>query len=135
VADYQPLVDDPELSWARRLQWYRRLVADGASYITATDKRGRLIGYAMVVREAGLDDTFDVTGGIAEVVTLVVTGGHRSLGVGRRLLAAAEGIAREHGFDTVKIAFMSGNVRAQQFYEANGYASGEQVLYRRLTGD
>jgi ribosomal protein S18 acetylase RimI-like enzyme len=43
-----------------------------------------------------------------------------------------EEIAREHGFDTVKIAVMSGNVRAQRFYEANGYGVAEHVLYRRL---
>jgi ribosomal protein S18 acetylase RimI-like enzyme len=78
------------------------------------------------------DDTFDVTGGLAEVVTLVVSPGHRSDGVGRALLQAAEEIARARGFDTMKIAVMSGNARAQRFYEANGYAVAEHVLYRRL---
>jgi GNAT superfamily N-acetyltransferase len=132
VAKYQCLVDDSGLSWTRRLQWYRRLLAEGGSYITATDDDGRLIGYAMVGLEPGPDDTFDATGGIAEVVTLIVTRGHRSLGVGRALLGAAERIARDHGFDTVKIAVMTGNSRAQEFYETNGYSLGEQVLYRRL---
>jgi len=42
-----------------------------------------LIGYAMVAFEERPDDTFEVTRGIAEVVTLVVTGSRRSHGVGR----------------------------------------------------
>jgi GNAT superfamily N-acetyltransferase len=132
VADYDLLVADLDRSWERRLRWYRRLLADGASYLTATDDDGRLIGYAMVAIETGLDDTFDVSGGIAEVVSLVVTRAARSAGVGRALLAAAEAIARDHGFDTVKIGVMSGNTRAHEFYLANGYSPGEQILYRKL---
>ena len=65
-------------------------------------------------------------------MTLVVSAGHRSGGVGRALLAAAEDIARARGLDTVKIAVMSGNARAQDFYEANGYTVAEHMLYRRL---
>lgn len=132
VAEYQGLVGDVVLSWMRRLDWYRRLLAEGAVYVTATDDSGQLVGYAMVALEAGPDDTFDATGGIAEVVTLIVGRSHRSLGVGRALLGAAERIARERGFDMVKIAVMSGNRRAQEFYEANGYSLAEHILYRRL---
>jgi GNAT superfamily N-acetyltransferase len=132
VADYQPLVSDLELSWTSRFAWYRRLLAGGGCYLTADTDGGDTIGYAMVALDEGPDDTFDVTGGVAELVTLVVSPGHRSGGVGRALLEAVEEIARDHGFGTVKIAVMSGNVRAQRFYEAGGYAVAEQVLYRRL---
>jgi len=31
----------------------------------------------------------------------------------------------------VKVAVISGNALAQDFYEACGYSAGEQVLYRR----
>ena len=134
VSDYEPLVRDFGLSWQSRLRLYRRLLAAGASYVTASDDHGRVIGYAMVAVEAGPDDTFDVHGGIAELVTLVVAAGHRSAGVGQALLRAAEKVARDHGFDTVKIAVMSGNDRAQRFYESNGYSVAERVLYRRLDG-
>jgi ribosomal protein S18 acetylase RimI-like enzyme len=53
--------------------------------------------------------------------------------VGRALLAAAEDIARDSGFDTVKIAVMSGNARSQNFYEACGYSVAEHVLYRHIS--
>jgi GNAT superfamily N-acetyltransferase len=102
VADYQPLVADLELSWTSRLAWYRRLLADGGCYLTAHTGEGEPIGYAMVAVHSGPDDTFKVVGGLAEVVTLVVSPGHRSGGVGRALL------------------------------EANGYGVAEHVLYRRL---
>jgi GNAT superfamily N-acetyltransferase len=132
VSTYPRLVEDLGVSWDRRLRWYRRLLAQGASYVTAADGGGRLIGYAMVAGDDGPDDTFEVRGGIAEVVTLVVTRDQRSAGMGQALLAAAEDIARDRGCDTVKIAVMSGNARAQDFYEAHGYSPGEHVLYRRL---
>ena len=132
VAAYPRLVSDLDASWGRRLDWYRRLVASGASYVTATSDHGELIGYALVTTENGPDDTFDVNEGIAEVVTLVVKRGQRSAGVGRALLAAAEQMARQRGCDVVKIAVMAGNARAQEFYEAKGYTVAEHVLYRNL---
>jgi GNAT superfamily N-acetyltransferase len=133
VTERENLVVDDGLSWARRRDWYRRLLAAGGAYVTAADDRGRLVGYAMIGVEEGPDDTFEVKGGIVEVVTLVVSCRLRSSGVGKALLEAAEDLARTRGFDTVKIAVMRGNTRARQFYEANGYAVGEEVLYRRLS--
>jgi ribosomal protein S18 acetylase RimI-like enzyme len=118
--------------WASRLRWYRRLLAEGGSYVTAEDHRGRVIGYAMVAVRDGPNDTFDVMGAIAEVVTLIVAREERSSAVGRALLAAAEAIARDRGYDTVKLAVMSGNLRAQRFYNAVGYSVAEHVLLRRL---
>jgi GNAT superfamily N-acetyltransferase len=132
VSAYQRLVEDVASSQARRLEWYRRLLAQNAAYVTATDDRGRLIGHVMVAVEERLDDTFEVTGGMAEVVTLIVTRDQRSTGVGEALMQAAERIAHDRGFDTMKIAVMHGNARAQNFYVAHGYSVGEHVLYRRL---
>ena len=132
VSSYEPLVDDLAASWVSRRDWYRRLLAEGASYLTATDGEGRLIGYAMVALERGPDDTFEVVGGTAQIVTLIVAQAHRSAGVGRALLDGAEQLARALGFDTVKIAVMSGNARAESFYKTRGYSIAEHVLYRRL---
>jgi hypothetical protein len=73
-------VEDLDSSWASRLDWYRRLLAQGASYVAAADRDGRLIGNAVVALDEGPDDTFEVNGGVAEVVTLVVTRDQRSAG-------------------------------------------------------
>jgi GNAT superfamily N-acetyltransferase len=64
----------------------------------------------MVAVVHGPDDIFEVRGGIAAVVTLIVARDKRSSGLGRALLAGAEAIARDRGCDTVKVAVMSGNV-------------------------
>ncbi|MBV8940339.1 MAG: GNAT family N-acetyltransferase [Solirubrobacterales bacterium] len=133
VSEYRALVQDVAASWQRRLAWYRRLLEGGASYLTASDDEGRLIGYAMVAIEAGPDDTFETEQGTGEIVTLVVTEARRSTGVGQALLGAAEGIARDRGCDTMKIAVMAGNGRAGAFYETHGYSVAEHVLYRRLS--
>jgi ribosomal protein S18 acetylase RimI-like enzyme len=132
VSEYRGLLRDPETSWARRRDWYRRLLSEGAVYITATDGRSRLVGYVMVALDGAADDTFDSQAGVAEVVTLVVSGTHRSGGVGASLLRAAAALAREAGADTMKIAVMEGNDRAEGFYEAHGYAVAEHVMYRPL---
>jgi GNAT superfamily N-acetyltransferase len=132
VSDYQALVKDLVVSWERRLRWYRRLLEQGGSYITARDRNGDVVGYAMVAAEEEPDDTFESEGGVAEIVTLVVAEGHRSAGVGRALLQAAEQAARDRGADTVKIAVMAGNRRAAAFYETGGYSVAEHVLYRRI---
>ena len=133
VSEYPALVEDVDASWARRRSWYLRLLESDAAYVTATDEQGRLIGYTMVAFDHGPDDTFEVRGGLAEVVTLVVTRAQRSTGVGSALLSAAERLASDRGYDTVKIAVMSGNAGAHHFYETHGYAAGENVLYRRLS--
>lgn len=132
VSDYTALVDDLEVSWERRLRWYRRLLGEGAAYLTASDDDGRLIGYAVVILERVPDETFESAQGVAEVATLVVAEAHRSAGLGRALLQATERLARENGFDVMKIYVMAGNRRAHAFYETAGYAVGEHVLYRRL---
>jgi GNAT superfamily N-acetyltransferase len=62
-----------------------------------------------------------------------VTREQRSAGVGGALLSAAEGVARARGCDTVKIAVMTGNRRAEGFYVNHGYAVAEHMLYRRLS--
>jgi ribosomal protein S18 acetylase RimI-like enzyme len=132
VSDYRDLIDDPSASWDSRRHWYQRLLERGARYLTARDEDGRVIGYAMVTIEPGPDDTFVSSGGIAELVTLVVSSDRRSAGVGQALLRAAEDVARADGVDTLKIAIMSGNVSAQAFYESHGYGVAELVLYRRI---
>ena len=131
VASYPDLVDDLHASWQRRREFYRRLLDEGAAYIIALDD-DRPVGYAMVALGAGPDDTFSSRGGIAEVLTLVVTAGHRGTGVGTELLHAAEAFAAAHGIDLVRIAVMAGNARAEEFYESQGYAIAEHLLYRRI---
>jgi ribosomal protein S18 acetylase RimI-like enzyme len=133
TAVHRPLVADPAVSWERRRRWYGRVLADGGACFTARPTAGGPpVGYAMVVLDRHLDDTFESVGGMAEVVTLVVADGHRGAGLGGRLLAAAQDHVRAQGIDLVRILVMSGNSAALDFYRAAGYTPGEEALYRRL---
>jgi GNAT superfamily N-acetyltransferase len=134
VAQYQDLVEDPDASWQRRRSWYQQLLGEGAAYIIALDDE-QMIGYAMITLTPGPDDTFESRGGIAEVVTLVVTRRRRGTGTGKALLRAAEEFATARGIDVVRIAVMAGNTGAGDFYESQGYGVAEHLLYRRLGGE
>ncbi len=57
----------------------------------------------------------------AEVNGLVVSEGHRSLGAGARLLAAAEDWARKHGCKSMSVRSNVIRERAHRFYERAGY--------------
>lgn len=57
----------------------------------------------------------------AEVNTLVVAEGQRSLGAGARLLAAAEDWARKRGCKGMSVRSNVIRERAHKFYERNGY--------------
>ena len=82
----------------------------------ADSKKYGVVGWLHVSREALLES--DVR---AEVNGLVVADGHRSLGAGARLLAAAEDWARKHGCKSMSVRSNVIRERAHKFYERNGY--------------
>ena len=112
VAHYPYLVHDAVASWERRRAWYERLLVDGGTYFVARDD-GRLVGYAFALLTPGADDTFDVHGGIIELVSLVVAESTRGVGVGRLLVDGVRDLAIAHDVDTLRVAVMVGNSRAR----------------------
>jgi GNAT superfamily N-acetyltransferase len=61
------------------------------------------------------------SGAFAEIRGLVVTAAHRSRGVGARLVAAAEGWARERGLTRIRVRSNMTRERTHAFYERLGY--------------
>jgi GNAT superfamily N-acetyltransferase len=78
---------------------------------------GQPIGWIHVAIERGLEASR-----VAGLRGLVVDQAHRSGGVGRALLHAAEAWAREHGCEVVTVRSRVTRARAHQFYEREGYA-------------
>ena len=111
--------------------WYERLLADGGAFFVARDE-GRLVGYAFADLTSGSDDTFDVQGGILELVSLVVAASTRGVGAGRLLVEGVRDFAIAQDVDTLKVAVMVGNTRAREFYSKNGFQAAEEVLYMKL---
>ena len=60
--------------------------------------------------------------------SLAVAEHHRGTGIGRRLVTAVEDHARERGIQTVRIAVLVGNDRAEALYRELGYRPAETQL-------
>ena len=129
VATFIPLVADVDTSWIRRRRWYERLLSEDGVVFIAAEIDGRCVGYALAVPTAGEDDTFEVKGGIVEIVSLVVTSSQRGTGVGARLVRGVRDFASDSGMNTLKVALMTGNTGARSFYENTGFRTAEEVMY------
>jgi GNAT superfamily N-acetyltransferase len=90
-------------------------VSDHAVLVAETENAG-VIGWLHVSKQPLLEG--EIRG---EVNTLVVGEGHRSLGAGARLLAAAEEWARRRGCKGMSVRSNVIRERAHKFYERNGY--------------
>ena len=66
------------------------------------------------------------------VSDLIVSAAHRGRGIGRRLLRAAEALAREAGARTIRLSVKAGNVGARSLYAAEGFEEAEIYLEKPL---
>jgi GNAT superfamily N-acetyltransferase len=82
----------------------------------AESAKDEVVGWLHVSRQPLLEEELR-----AEVNGLVVADGHRSLGAGARLLAAAEDWARKRGCKGMSVRSNVIRERAHKFYERNGY--------------
>jgi GNAT superfamily N-acetyltransferase len=85
--------------------------------LVALGEREQLIGWIHVAIERGLEASH-----VAGLRGLVVDEAHRSGGVGRALLRAAESWARAHGCTVVTVRSRVARERAHRFYQREGYA-------------
>ncbi len=86
-----------------------------------------LAGFAELTINARAAPAGEVSG--AELVRLYVQPCFQSIGLGRRLLSAAEGVAAEGGARTLWLTAWEGNERARAFYARCGYADIGQTSY------
>jgi GNAT superfamily N-acetyltransferase len=94
-------------------------VGDGVVLVAEVD--ARVIGWLHVL------STYRVEyAPYAEIMGLVVDERHRSGGVGRALLEAAERWASEQGFDTGRVRSNVVRARAHEFYRRHGYEQQKQ---------
>lgn len=114
---------------------YRRMqerVSTRRGRIILAERAGRIIGViAFVVQE---DEPF-VTEAVrlhCFVTDLVVDEDHRGAGVGRRLLAEVERLARESGCRRLAIGVLAGNGGALRAYEAFGFEDYARTLVKGL---
>jgi ribosomal protein S18 acetylase RimI-like enzyme len=121
-AAYRGVVPDPildGLSVERRTQFWREAIAtepDSPKWVVERD--GRVAGFAA----GGVARDEDVAAGTGEIYSIYLDPDAWSLGLGRRLFAAAVDDVRRRGFGPLVLWVLTGNARARRFYEAAGWA-------------
>jgi GNAT superfamily N-acetyltransferase len=68
----------------------------------------------------------------AHLDSLVVAANHRRRGVGRALLEASRGWARQKGASQLVLTVWTGNSAAERFYQKLGFTQVSQVLGAKL---
>jgi GNAT superfamily N-acetyltransferase len=112
--------------------WYvtrllRALAEAGGTLLVATD-RGTPCGYAAGVPE----DEPEMRDRYFYVAELVVAATHRSRGIGTRLIAALEDLARAQGLGRIGIGVLAGSERVHALYRRLGYRDYAVSLRKKL---
>ncbi|MHB8611965.1 MAG: GNAT family N-acetyltransferase [Candidatus Dormibacteraceae bacterium] len=134
TSNLRPLVDDGD-SWLRRRRLYIEKLEAGAAFLVIAGRGQMNLGYAMVLIEAGPDDTWPLADAYAELYSLSVAPRSRRKGIGTQLLDFVDQELKRRGIADLRVAVMVGNGEAQDLYEHRGFVRAEVVLYRLASGD
>ncbi|MCA1818614.1 MAG: N-acetyltransferase family protein [Thermoplasmatota archaeon] len=107
-----------------------RLLADGAFGFVLVALDPEPVGYAVI----GFGYSLEFSGRDAFVDELFVTPTARDVGIGARLLEAAEHGCREAGVAALHLEVDHANAAARRLYERTGYKAHERHLMTRWLG-
>jgi GNAT superfamily N-acetyltransferase len=111
----------------RRLE---RIAAHGGQHTLVADAGdGRVVGMTTLAIRYGINTDAPS----ARLVSVVVDEDFRSKGVGGRLIAEAERIAREAGCGRIEVTSGSHRERAHRFYERLGYEVTSKRFIKELS--
>jgi ribosomal-protein-alanine N-acetyltransferase len=113
--EQQLFADD---AWSEATWWSELAGRPRRDYVVATTSDGTIAGYA------GLD----LSGDVADVMTIATTPGHQGRGTGRLLLAELVRRATAHGVDAVLLEVRADNDAARRLYDRAGF---EVISVRR----
>src|SRR5262245_59072157 len=127
VGDAAPDRSDPALE-----QGIRRILADADSAIFVAEIDGQVVGLAeMSVREPE-PKPLRVTRRYAHLQSLVVSRRFRHLGIGIRLIEAAQHWAKERGAAEMQLDLWEFAAGPLSFYEALGYRTLKRTMVKPL---
>lgn len=120
---------------ARSRAYLKHLLADpDAALFVAGGAAGGLSGLVDVRAQHTPDVPLVVPRRYALIDTLVVRRGEQRRGIGRALMAAAHGWARERGLQEVMLNVWEFNTGAIAFYESLGYATAMRRMRLQFEG-
>ncbi len=93
---------------------FAEYLADPQRAIITAARNGLIIGYAMLIRDDGADET-------AELSKMYVVADHHGAGVSTALMERTLATAKEWGTRRMWLGVNQGNQRAQRFYAKNGF--------------
>lgn len=113
--EQQLFADD---AWSEATWWSELAGRPRRDYVVAKTSDGTIAGYA------GLD----LSGDVADVMTIATSPGHQGRGTGRLLLAELVRRATAHGADAVLLEVRADNDAARRLYDRAGF---EVISVRR----
>jgi ribosomal-protein-alanine N-acetyltransferase len=113
--EQQLFADD---AWSEATWWSELAGRPRRDYVVAKTSDGTIAGYA------GLD----LSGDVADVMTIATSPGHQGRGTGRLLLAELVRRATAHGADAVLLEVRADNAAARRLYDQAGF---EVISVRR----
>lgn len=110
-----------EIGTAYIADLHSQIKSYGGDILVAEDD-GTLVGYASLFVQVPSEDEDEVPYDYAYVSDVAVTANRRGKGLGRRLLAECEKIARSGGAERLRISVLSQNHSARKLYTSTGFA-------------
>ena len=103
-----------------------------AGAIIVAEQGDTIVGLVMILARVPFESLDDPPGDYAYVAELVVLEGFRGQGIGRALLRAAEGYARDAGAVELRIGVLSENRVARRLYLEEGFLPYSEMLAKAL---
>ena len=129
---------DPRLKLPEEIGgWYiRELQASVEKHkgrLLVAEADGVVAGYAcLLVDVSSADQREEILYSYSQVSDLAVLRTHRGRGLGRALIAACEGIAREQGQKWIRLGVLAANQDARRFYARSGFSEMWLTLEKDL---
>jgi ribosomal protein S18 acetylase RimI-like enzyme len=113
---------------------FRQWVSEAGSAVFVADDAGDLVGFVTVRADSAPDEGILQPRDFAVVDTLAVRSDQRRRGIGRSLLEAVHGWARERRLGHVSLNVWEFNQSAIDFYRALGYQTVSRQMEYALPG-
>ncbi len=119
--------------WSRLHQALREIFTNKDAVIFLAERSGHIIGLVEVYyRQDDKANPLIVTHQYAYLQSIMVSEPYRKLGIGKRLMEAAQQWAREKGATEMRLDVWEFNQGALRFYEEMGYHSLRRTLVTEL---